>query len=615
MNSANLALATRRSLTLTDVPAWAWWLTALAFIAIKSWLTIGPGMTGFLGDADDAARLIEVREFMTSAPWCDTTTMTMGGSAGMLSHWSRLIDLPLAVLVGFFSLFASSERAELIVRVLWPLLVLAPVLWVLFRTTAAVYGERAGLIALALTVLCPLGLYQFAVGRIDHHNVMIAASISACLLVWAHPKSEKQWRFAGFLSGLAIAVGYEALAPVAVFSLCLALWGLCDASAARGARGFVFALALTFGLAFLATIAPARWLDVKCDAISLNLVALLAFGAAGIGVALGRGNSWSLATKLAVVTMAGGLGLGAFAALEPKCLAGPMGQLPAELKPIWLDLVDESRSIVRDALSGHFDQSLGLIAYFGLGIAAQASQLRRTRQAQDLLLLVLITVFSALACWQYKYMGYASLIAIPAVAACISRLTNMGEVSGNTIRFAATVLLSQAFLLLTSHEIDAAVGRRSRITEGARDDAQYCSKNEAIRDLADLPPGLISAHIDMGAYIPALTQHRVLSAPYHRIAGAIIANDHILNGIDERSIAKLIKDTGIDYVVLCRGLDEPALRDAALKSTLRVRLLEGNSPAYLAPVRLAKPDSVMRVWKVNAQALSLRLSAAAASKP
>src|ERR1700686_2925582 len=84
---------------LAELPKWAWWLLALAVIAIKSWFVSGTGLFGNLGDPDDATRLIQVREFLTSGHWFDTTTMKIGGDAGMLSHWSRLIDLPLATLI------------------------------------------------------------------------------------------------------------------------------------------------------------------------------------------------------------------------------------------------------------------------------------------------------------------------------------------------------------------------------------------------------------------------------------------------------------------------------------------------------------------------------------
>ena len=60
---------------------------------------------------------------------------------------------------------------------------------------------------------------------------------------------------------------------------------------------------------------------IHCDALSLNLVAIVGAGAAGL---------WSattlrlpLAPSLAIAALATGAGAAIFAALEPACLAGP----------------------------------------------------------------------------------------------------------------------------------------------------------------------------------------------------------------------------------------------------------------------------------------------------
>src|ERR1700751_6026947 len=86
------------------IPNWTWWLLALTFTGVRTWAAAGDGIYGNVGDSDDVTRLLQVREFMASGNWFDTTTMKIGGDAGMVSHWSRLIDLPLATLIRLFSL-------------------------------------------------------------------------------------------------------------------------------------------------------------------------------------------------------------------------------------------------------------------------------------------------------------------------------------------------------------------------------------------------------------------------------------------------------------------------------------------------------------------------------
>ena len=419
--------------------------------------------------------------------------MKIGGNAGMLSHWSRLIDLPIATLIAGFSLVMPVRSAEWLTHIVWPVTLLGALLWVVYRTTAKVAGETAARMALLLAVMCPFAYYQFAVGRIDHHNAMIAAAVSAVLLIWSYPLRTDVWRVAGVLTGLAVAIGYEALAPAVAIGAFVALWGLLDRRAAEPARAFALALALTFGLAFVATIPPSRWMDIRCDAISLNMVALVLFGTSGLAIAVGPGRDWPMAGRIAVIIAAAGAGLAIFGMLEPRCLAGPKGQLPPLLTKVWLDNVAENASFVSQLVSGDVDQSLGLLAFYLIGLAALAHQTWKSRAPADMFLLAASAAFTAFACWQYKFMSYASFLAIVPVAIAISRLGGFAEVSATTVRFAAIILSSQSLLLAASGGVDDVLGRPKIITEDMRTDANACAKPAAMRDLADLPPGLVAA--------------------------------------------------------------------------------------------------------------------------
>jgi len=148
-----------------------------------------------------------------------------------------------------------------------------------------------------------------------------------------------------------------------------------------------------------------------------------------------------------------------------------------------------------------------------------------------------------------------------------------------------------------------------------RTDADACAKPAAVHDLADLPSGLVAAHIDIGAYIAALTHHRALAAPYHRIANAIIANNEIFAAHDPAAAAAILQRENVDYIVICRGLDGPSASSQVWKGSLRTALVKGDPPKYLTPVPLSNPDSLFRVWKVDRTALNLQPSAAAASAP
>lgn len=591
---------------IADVRPIVWWCMAYIAMVTVAYSNIIAPLTAYLGDADDAARLLQVREFMASGAWFDTTTLAMGGHSGLVSHWSRLIDLPLAASIAVASLVVSHDTAELLARAIWPLLILAALSLAIFRATGRARGPLAGLIALPLMVLCPLGLYQFAPGRIDHHNAMIAASVGAALLMWSRARQPGAWAAAGLLCGLALAIGYEALAPAALIACLVALWGLFDREASDAARAFTIAMVTTFTLAFFLTIAPERWLDIRCDAVSLNLVALLVMGGGGLVTVLGPGKDWPLATRAGCVTAAAVAGAIAYGALEPRCLAGPLGQTPAELKFIWLDRVAENRSIVRDLFAGRLEQSLGLVVYFAIAIAAQAQAARQTRSPADVFLLCIVASFCALACWQYKFMSYASFIAVAPIAIAISALVPRAGLGVGTVRLAAIVLASQTVLLAASDEIDGLVAKPDVLSPIVRENAEACTQSIAVRELGALEPGLIASHIDVGAYIPALTHHRVLSAPYHRIPDAIIANHHLFASRDPSEAAAILKREGIDYITTCRGLDDPAVANDYWKGTLRAKLVAGEAPDFLVALPALDAAARYHVWRVNKAALSPR---------
>ena len=92
----------------------------MVFAALVFWFDPTRLLTS-LGDTDDATRMIEVREWMAGASWFDMTLPRFGGAHPLVSHWSRLIDLPLALLLSGFELFLPADEAELVVRALWPL--------------------------------------------------------------------------------------------------------------------------------------------------------------------------------------------------------------------------------------------------------------------------------------------------------------------------------------------------------------------------------------------------------------------------------------------------------------------------------------------------------------
>lgn len=575
-----------------------WWVMAtLAVITLRAATTMTSSFVDNFGDTDDAARLIQVREFMAGAPWFDTTTYKLGGEHGLLSHWSRLIDLPLALLTSLFGLFMPADAAEFATRLVWPTLVLLPMLWIVADAAHQRAGRVAAALALAFVILSPGAIYQFGLGRIDHHNVMILGSVGAALVLWSRWDDARAWLSAGAMAGMALAIGYEALAPVVIIAGLPLIAAFLDHRLSWHAQVLVVGFATVFTLVFVATIPAARWLDVHCDALSLNMVVLAIAGAAGVLAAFGPLKFAPLTVRLAAIGAATAVGVAFYGLLEPACLAGPFGQMPASLWPIWMDHVAENQSILADVAKGNIKEALGLAATFVLGIALQTANWRRSRDLQDLYLLAVVAALALLAFWQFKYVAYGSWIVIVPAALALARMNGSDQVPPRTMRLAGLTLINQSTILMVSGFLAVLFAADRSAADQHDKDVQKCLNPSSLEVLNSVPSGLIAAHLDIGPFVAAVTHHRVLAAPYHRMPDALLAADAIFKARTPEEAKRLLSANKIDYVLTCGALDEPLAKQKEWRGALRADLVTGKPVSYLTPVPLPG-HSPYRMWRV-----------------
>jgi hypothetical protein len=123
----------------------AWSVLGVALFAALAFWFDPSRLLSSLGDTDDATRLIEVRELVGGASWFDMTLSRFGGPYPLISHWSRLIDLPIVVLLSGFELILPPQQAELAVRAIWPLALLLAFVFLLAREAEIRCGRAAAL--------------------------------------------------------------------------------------------------------------------------------------------------------------------------------------------------------------------------------------------------------------------------------------------------------------------------------------------------------------------------------------------------------------------------------------------------------------------------------------
>jgi hypothetical protein len=264
-------------------PVLAGWLLMSLLLVAASWDAIRVRL--FL-DADDAMRLLEVRDWLGGQGWFDVAQHRLNrGDFPM--HWSRLIDLPLAGTMLALRPLLGAGGAERVALVLVPLLTLLAVTALAALLTRRVAGRtRVPYAALLVALASPL-LFQLRPLRIDHHGWQVVAALAAAVALLAPPT-----RRSGALAGAALAVlltiSLEGL-PIAAATAAIAALGW----AWRPARGAMvvtlgWTLAGTASALHLATRGP-LWAQPACDAMAPAWLSVLWVAAAGLTVAVGTG--------------------------------------------------------------------------------------------------------------------------------------------------------------------------------------------------------------------------------------------------------------------------------------------------------------------------------------
>ena len=581
---------------LASLPLWVWCLVAVAVFALLELRVDPTRLVTSLGDADDATRLIQVRELINGASWFDRTLPSIGAPEPLVSHWSRLIDAPLALMLVTFERVMSPATAELAVRALWPLIVFLPLLFFLARESGRLAGRGAAAAILGLAVYAHSGVMQFSPGRIDHHNMMILGSVAGILLLTESLTVARVGWLAGAMLGLGVAVGYEGLGLTAAT---LAIAGVASAWSGRGLPGIRRAaagFAATLTLALIVTATPRQWLDIRCDALGLNLVLLAAAGACGLYVVDRIATYTTALTRVIVLGAFATLGAGLFAFSEPACLAGPFGQVDPTVRSMWLDHVEENHNLWAALQSQPLATAQFLIATL-LGLVAAAWRFRRLPSPENGLPLAALVVAVAMSAVHIKLMPYATFLALVPLAVTIAELPAIGGLTALSARLIAFLAVNQhsilAALLLSASLGTSEPAVKAGSWSAMSETLDKCTATRSIAPLAALPPGLVVADVDFGSFIAALTPHRVMTAPYHRIDKTIL-EALALRSATPAETERRLRALHADYVVTCRS----AAPGDAGPETLLAQLHAGTAPAYLE--QLPMPDfTPLRVWRLK----------------
>ncbi len=561
-------------------------MAAAVLVAVSGWMA---GLRGF-DDPDSAMRLVEVREFLAGKGWFDMLETRLAPPAGVLMHWSRLVDLPIAGLILLFEPFVGREAAELLAMNLWP-----PITFAVFAGGVLAIVRRFGdglpaVAALALVLASPIAVGIFRPGRIDHHNVQAALLVWTAYLLIRAERRPRSAAGAGLLAAASVAVGLEMLPLVLVLAAILGIAWIRDGDRWRDAvTAFGAALGTAVPAFFVLGVGPDRWAVAACDQISIVYAVLGAAGGLALVLVarLFRGGPSDgpagLLVRGGAMLGAGSLILTLTALAFPACLGGPYAEVDPRLGPIWLDHVVETWS----ALEIWRREPWMLASNYGTVVAA----------------LMLVTVTATRAPARHRF-GLWLIAGLLAGAVALGMLQQRSLVAAQTF---AAIAAAAASAVLARHVVPAghpaiAIARNGWVlfaplvwsvigsigqpavvaaAETAASDTEASCYGTFGDVLAGQPAGLVVAPSNYGAYLLMQTTSTVLAAPYHRNTEGLLTADAIFTADDGR---RIFEASGARYLALCPGDPETALFKARAPEGLAARLAAGERPAFLEPI-------------------------------
>ncbi|WP_332698458.1 hypothetical protein [Devosia sp.] len=578
-------------------------LLALVFLAAVTILLVrtlyGRNGMPYFADTDDAMRMVMVRDFLGGQGWYDLTAHRLNTPWGAELHWSRLVDLPLALLVMAFTPLLGMDGALVAAGYVWPMLLLALLLWVSALLAHRLVGPDGVLPALVLPVLSPAITAEFTPGRVDHHNVIILLTLA---MVWTGIEALRRPRFAllcGLCAATALAIATEALPTIAAAILVMGLAWVFDTARASAMRGFGLAFALGSVVHLAIFRPPARWLEAACDVISPVYVAVaLVVGAVfTLASLMPPRDAWQRFLLLAVLGLAG---LALVVMAYPQCLGGPYGNLDPWLQANWIAAIVEARPWFNNLFElPAYAMAVGVPVLLGAIVVLWRLWRVREGRAEWAALLVFLGLTAVVMLAQVRGARLAVMPAMPAAAWLIVTARQRYLAAPRVPAIAGLVLSWLAFSgvvlsLLVTALVNVVPSRAQTVSE-VRASKEPCLVPAAFADLAALPPERVMSPIDLGAHLLLYTPHEVVAAPYHRNQQGVLDAFHFFN--DPIADARAILDArGIGLVVLCPGMPELQGISGKAEDSFVNLYAAGTLPAWLADVSL--PDGALRVFAV-----------------
>jgi hypothetical protein len=570
------------------------WLLSTPTIAVLAWIeylisVLLPAiyrLTPPTLEADDAMRLVQVRDLLAGQSWWDLTQYRLSPPAGTVMHWTRIVDAPLASLVLFFRIFTSQQTAEILAVSVWPVLLLLPAWLAVARIATRLADREAGLAVLFLAITCVLTLGYFKPGEIDHHNAQIVLTLWTTALVLEIETSPKALAWCGALCGVSLGIGLETLPYVlAICAIVASLWIWRGDAVVASARHFGIALACTAAFLTVAAISKQARFHADCATFSGIYEACTMIGALGLTALTAlRPLSINAVRRAISIAALSGVIFAVTAIFAPACLQGPYHYITPELNRIFLSRIQEAQSPLATALGeiGFFFATYfyGVVGIASLAVVAFIAP--RDRRHIAICVLAIGLVALAVTTLELRGVPFAILLGLPGMAALI-RLGCKRWLKPGIMRAMAMIALLALFSELSfdiagSYWLEGANHVHARLARAAESAA--CMEPDAVAPLRHFPQGQVAAFLDAAPSVLLYTRDSVTAGAY-RDPDAIIDLYRLYTAAPNEGL-EIVQRRHIDYLMICRQSADYAyyMRSSPFVGLIH-RLSSGDLPSWL----------------------------------
>lgn len=579
------------------------WFLHFGLYVYLNWKTVAAGLPAA---PDDLMRMVQVRDLLAGQGWFDISQHRMNPPYTAPMHWSRLVDVPLALIIIALRPFLDNAAAEFAALLIVPAVAFLAALAAAGLLARRLVGQRGAVLAMILMGGILDVVQQFRPMRIDHHGWQMVLGVAAVLaLIGDRPIR------AGALAGGAMAlwmhVSIEGLPYAVLLSAALALrlliWSEDHEKSRREAArmtSFLWSLSVSSIVLFVATQSYAGWMVRYCDAINIGHVASFAAAALLITPLLHSHVARPVGRLLVLIVCA--LGTAAvFTFSAPHCVGSPFASLDPLVREFWHLRVLEGMPLWKTAdpldVPRLAVMILGAIGV-GLGLVSASS---REERVDWLTLAIILAGSIIMALLVSRASGIAALYALPGLTLLtLVVLKRVRSIRAPAQRIGAT-LVALTFLVPYLVLFLSIIATFLIRPVSADEDLSVVTYEDIAASVAGLPPMKILAPLDFAPSLLLLTPHTVLASGHHRNADAMLDVLTAFVGTPSEAEA-VVRSRGIDMVAVVPKGVEFELFARTSPEGFAARVGRGDAPEWLTPVHVdgaVTEDGTPIFWRVK----------------